>query len=170
MIRPARGRLGGFRRGSVVLGRSGAVPGPPSTPSTRRRRFEQATRVVFGGAGADPVILKPNNPDRRALHDINIAVAVEVDGVHRRRALAMHAGGQQRRRQSDNNASHAMALCYAWPCSASFAALVLNRGLRAAIFVVSLRIARRRQANYSEAPRAIEAPPRARACQPPGQP
>ena len=88
-----------------------------------RRRAETAAALkarrrrvfFFGRAGADPVVLEPDNPDRRALHDIYVAVAVEVDGVHRRRALAMDAGGQQRRRQSDNNASHAMALCYAWP-------------------------------------------------------
>ena len=53
MTRPARGRLGGFGRESV-LGRSGAVPGPPSTPSTRRRRFERATRVFFGAPARTP--------------------------------------------------------------------------------------------------------------------
>ena len=170
MIRPARGRLGGFGRESV-LGRSGAVPGPPSTPSTRRRRFERATHVVFGGAGADAVVLEPDDADRRALHNIYIAVPIKVDGVHRRRALAMDAGGQQRRRQSYHNASHSIACCYARPSRVvRSGALHLIVAYGQQSFLSILRIAQRRQSNYLRSPRAIEAPPRARACQPPVEP
>ena len=146
ILRPFRGDSAGPRTsrrirawvgaGAVRCGPRAALDAVDATPAVR-----EGDACCFRGAGADPVVLEPDDPNRRALHDVDVAVSIKVDGVHRRRALAMDAGGQQRRRQSDNNASHAMALCYAWPCSASFAALVLNRGLRAAIFVVPLNYA-----------------------------
>ena len=62
------------------------------------------------------MVLEPDDPDRRALHDVDVAVSIKVDGVHRRRALAMDAGGQQRRRERhDAAASHSRAFCDAWP-------------------------------------------------------
>ena len=49
----------------------------------------------FGRAGADPVVLEPDDPNRRALDDVDAAVSIKVDGVHRRRALAINWLSQQ---------------------------------------------------------------------------
>ena len=129
----------------------------------RRRRV-----FFFGGAGADAMVLEPDDPNRRALHDVDVAVSIKVDGVHRRRALAINSGGQQRRRERhDAAASHSRAFCDAWPWR------VVCGGARVAWPPGSNRFHQYCELRgdgsrtFSDrGARAIDAPPRARACQP----